>query len=113
MYVPARSWASVNDTPAARTLTRTSPGPGRGSSSSTTRNTSGPPWWSTTTRFISTSVQVADCVTIPPGSLPDIRGFVLIPRGLLRTWFKIDPHDDTSQCRTAHLREVGGHGPDA
>ena len=42
-YVPARSWASVNDTPAARTLTRTSPGPGTGASSSTTFKTSGPP----------------------------------------------------------------------
>jgi hypothetical protein len=31
MYVPARSWASVNDTPAAKILTRTSPGRGRGS----------------------------------------------------------------------------------
>ena len=44
--------ASVNDTPAARTLTRTSPGPGRGTSSSTTLKTSGPPKWSTTTRCI-------------------------------------------------------------
>jgi hypothetical protein len=59
MYVPARSWASVNDTPAARTLTRTSPGPGRGSSSSTTLKTPGPPNRSTTTRFMAHLLSVA------------------------------------------------------
>jgi len=32
LRVQARSWSSVNDTPAARTPTRTSPGPGRRSS---------------------------------------------------------------------------------
>jgi hypothetical protein len=42
-YVAARSRPSLNDTPAARTLTRTSPGPGWGMSSSTTFKTSGPP----------------------------------------------------------------------
>ena len=40
---PARIWASLIETPAARTLTQTSPGSGRGSSSSITLKTSGPP----------------------------------------------------------------------
>ena len=51
-YVPARSCASVKETPEARTRTRTSSGPGRGGSVSTTWSTSGPPKRSIKTRFM-------------------------------------------------------------
>src|SRR6476469_7817185 len=73
MYVPARSWASVNDTPAARTLTRTSPGPGRGSASSTIFRTSGPPKWSTTTRCISTPPSCLHRRPVPSARVPPPR----------------------------------------
>src|SRR5215467_6552574 len=61
--------ASVNDTPAARTLTRTSPGPGRGLSSSTTLKTSGPPKCSTTTRSIGTPFRSIERQCPPRASL--------------------------------------------
>ncbi|WP_405953414.1 hypothetical protein OG588_14780 [Streptomyces prunicolor] len=41
---PPRSLASRGSTPAARTATRTCPGPGSANGTSTSRNTSGPPY---------------------------------------------------------------------
>src|SRR6188472_1824883 len=67
--------ASVYDTPAASTLTRTSPGPGRGTSSSITVRTSGPPKWSTTTRFIRSPFPACIATLLPSLSAVRHEGF--------------------------------------
>src|ERR1044071_9902123 len=64
--MPSRIITSGKETPAASTLTSTSPGSGSGQSSSTTRSSSGPPYCVTTMRvFLTILFSDADDRRVP------------------------------------------------